>query len=99
MSTKLLRLSGYENLRRMYPLTLGSNMGTTSTALLAALASESEMLASALQIALVHLLFNIHGILLFYPIPWMRWPLGWLVEIISSLFTQYPTFSHVQMAG
>ena len=56
------------------------------------LASESEMLASALQIALVHLLFNIHGILLFYPIPGMRWPLGWLVEMISSLSVLGPYF-------
>ena len=30
----------------------------------------------SVQIALVHLLFNIIGIALFYPIPFMRWPIS-----------------------
>ena len=60
----------------MYPLTLGSNIGTTTTAMLAAMAAEPAMLKSSIQIALVHLFFNLHGIMLFYPVPWMRWPLG-----------------------
>ncbi len=60
----------------MYPLTLGSNLGTTTTALIASMAADPEMLKSSVQIALCHLFFNFHGILVFYPIPWMRWPLG-----------------------
>jgi len=56
-------------LERMYPLTLGANVGTTATALLASLVSDK---VEAVQIALCHLLFNIFGILTFYPIPYMR---------------------------
>lgn len=38
------------SLERAYPLLLGSNIGTTTTALLAALASPPRMLPSALQV-------------------------------------------------
>jgi sodium-dependent phosphate cotransporter len=53
----------------MYPLTLGANIGTTGTALLAAMVSSGT---APLQVALAHLFFNITGILIFYPIPFMR---------------------------
>uniref|UniRef100_A0A8C0MEQ1 Solute carrier family 34 member 3 n=1 Tax=Canis lupus familiaris TaxID=9615 RepID=A0A8C0MEQ1_CANLF len=41
---------GVISLERAYPLFLGSNIGTTTTALLAALASPADMLLSALQV-------------------------------------------------
>nr|KAG5705673.1 hypothetical protein BaRGS_026612 [Batillaria attramentaria] len=63
---------GCLKLERMYPLTLGSNIGTTATGILAALASSSSTMQLALQLALCHLFFNISGILLFFPIPFMR---------------------------
>ncbi|KAL8570992.1 hypothetical protein ACOMHN_037852 [Nucella lapillus] len=63
---------GCLKLERMYPLTLGSNIGTTGTGILAALASSSSTIQLALQLALCHLFFNITGILLFFPIPATR---------------------------
>lgn len=42
---------GVISLERAYPLTLGSNMGTTATALLAALASPGNKLAAAMQVS------------------------------------------------
>ena len=62
-------------LEKAYPLTLGSNIGTTTTGILAALAADGSHLKDSLQIALCHLLFNITGILIFYPVPAMRWPI------------------------
>jgi len=53
-----------------FPITLGANIGTTITALLAVLATEST--GPALTVALVHLLFNVTGILIFYPVPALR---------------------------
>ncbi|XP_058997633.1 sodium-dependent phosphate transport protein 2C isoform X3 [Mustela lutreola] len=47
---------GVISLERAYPLLLGSNIGTTTTALLAALASPADMLLSALQGPRGHLL-------------------------------------------
>lgn len=63
---------GCLKLERMYPLTLGSNVGTTATGILAALASSSSTIHFALQLALCHLFFNITGILLFFPVPVLR---------------------------
>lgn len=65
---------GVIQLEQMYPLTLGANIGTTFTAIMAALVSDK---ITAMQTALAHLFFNIFGILIWYPIPFMRRiPLG-----------------------
>jgi sodium-dependent phosphate cotransporter len=61
--------SGVLSLAHAYPIVLGANIGTTATALIASAAQDGS---AALTIAFVHLLFNICGVLLFYPIPAMR---------------------------
>ena len=61
--------AGVLTLTNAYPITLGANVGTTVTALLASLATERP---EGLVIALTHTLFNISGILLFYPVPQLR---------------------------
>ena len=83
--------AGLVSLERAYPLTLGSNIGTTTTSLLAALASKGNE-KEAIQIALVHLCFNITGIILFYPIPFMRWPIP-LAQRLGDITSQYRWFS------
>ncbi|MFC1643695.1 Na/Pi symporter, partial [Chlamydiota bacterium] len=60
--------AGLLPVERLFPITLGANIGTTITALLASLAGNQ----AALTIALVHLLFNIAGILIIYPIKTIR---------------------------
>ena len=76
--------TGMISLEQMLPLTLGANVGTTTTAVLAALATPK---VGAVQIALAHLAFNLLGILLFYPVPKMRQvPLGmarWLGAVVD----------------
>jgi solute carrier family 34 (sodium-dependent phosphate cotransporter) len=61
--------AGVLTLPNAYPITLGANVGTTVTALLASLA---VLRPEGLTIALVHTLFNITGILLLYPVPAIR---------------------------
>lgn len=61
--------AGVLRLDNAYPITLGANLGTTVTALLASLAVDQ---IAGLQIALVHLTFNIAGVLLLYGIPQLR---------------------------
>ena len=64
---------GYIEIETCYPMFLGSNIGTTCTSMLAALTqSGTDNFKNTIQGALVHLFFNIIGILLFYPIPFMR---------------------------
>lgn len=61
--------AGILTVAQIYPVTLGANIGTTVTAMLAALASRN---VAALTIAFVHLLFNICGTTLFFFIPWTK---------------------------
>jgi sodium-dependent phosphate cotransporter len=61
--------AGVLTLRNAFPVTLGANIGTTVTALLASLATDGN---AGLAIALTHTLFNIAGILIWYPIPKLR---------------------------
>ncbi len=60
---------GIVSVEQMYPLTLGANIGTTITSILAALVAETS---DAMQVALAHFFFNIFGILIWYPVPIMR---------------------------
>ena len=64
--------AGVLTLGQAFPVTLGANVGTTVTALLAALAATGANAQAGLTIALVHLLFNLSGILLVYPVPRIR---------------------------
>ncbi len=90
---------GVISVERVYPLTLGSNLGTTTTALLAALAADgAENLKAALQIAYCHFLFNTTGILLFYPIPAMRWPLT-LCKLLGKTTAKYRWFAIFYMTN
>jgi len=63
--------AGVLSLRQIFPFTLGANIGTTVTALLAATAVLGGDKIFALQIALVHFLFNFSGVLLFVLVPWL----------------------------
>lgn len=64
--------TGVFTIQQVYPFTLGSNIGTTITALLAATAISGPMADTALAIALVHLFFNLLAIVLIYGIPFTR---------------------------
>jgi len=61
--------AGVITLRNAYPVTLGANVGTTITALLAAMAASGS---DALTIALVHTWFNVLGIVILFGIPFLR---------------------------
>lgn len=83
---------GVISLDRMYPLTLGSNIGTTATGVLAALSQSSDTLENSMQIALCHLFFNISGIVLFYPIPFLRIPIS-LAKFLGNQTAKYRWFA------
>lgn len=61
--------AGILTLVQIFPYTLGANIGTTITAILAALAVGE---ISAVTVAFAHLLFNICGIAVIWPIPAIR---------------------------
>jgi len=57
--------SGLLTLEQIFPYTLGANVGTTVTALLAALAAGTP---AGMAVAFTHLFFNVFGIAIFYPL-------------------------------
>jgi len=60
--------AGVLTLEAIYPVTIGANIGTTATALLASMTGN----VAGLTIALVHLIFNVMGMVLLFPIPTLR---------------------------
>lgn len=64
--------TGVFTVRDIYPFTLGANIGTCITAILAATAISGAPGVLAMQIALVHLLYNVLGVILVYGIPFLR---------------------------
>jgi sodium-dependent phosphate cotransporter len=83
---------GVISLERVYPLTLGSNIGTTTTSVIAALAAPPEQLRYTLQISLCHFIFNVAGILLFYPVPFTRFPIP-MAKFLGETTAKYRWFS------
>jgi sodium-dependent phosphate cotransporter len=61
--------AGLLTLEQIFPYTMGSNVGTTVTALLAAFSTGNP---AACVVAFAHLIFNLSGILLVYPIRQIR---------------------------
>lgn len=64
--------AGVLKAREIYPFTLGANIGTCITALIAALGVAGVNSGFALQIALVHLIYNVLGVTLIYGVPVLR---------------------------
>ena len=64
--------SGSFKLKDIYPFTLGANIGTCVTAVLAATAVTGNAQA-ALQIAFIHLVYNILGVVIIYGLPFTRY--------------------------
>ena len=60
--------AGVLTLKQIFPFTLGANIGTTVTGLLAAMVLNP----TAMIVAFSHLMFNILGILVIYPIRFLR---------------------------
>lgn len=67
--------AGLLTVPQIYPFVLGANIGTTMTSIVAALVLSATGTAAgiaALNVAFAHLFFNVYGILLFLPIPFLR---------------------------
>jgi solute carrier family 34 (sodium-dependent phosphate cotransporter) len=71
--------AGVLTLRQVFPYTLGANLGTTVTAIMAALVTSNE---AALAVAFAHLAFNICGIVIFLPLA--KIPIG-IAQRLSGL--------------
>ena len=77
--------AGILSLRQIFPYTLGANIGTTVTSLLASMVSGT---IAPLAVALSHLTFNILGIGVLWPIKRVRELPIYLAEWFSALATK-----------
>ncbi len=64
--------AGILSTKQVFPFTMGANIGTCIAALLAATAVGGESQVFALQIAIVHLMYNLLGVVTFSVVPWLR---------------------------
>lgn len=81
--------NGVFTLEQIYPFTLGANIGTCLTALFAATALTGDAAFLGLEVALVHLLYNILGVLIIYSLPIVReFPLRG-ARFLAEIATQY----------
>lgn len=67
-----LAAAGVLRLEQAFPITIGANIGTTITAMGAALAVSGVNALAGIEIALVHLFFNLSGAILIYPVRRIR---------------------------
>lgn len=75
--------------KKLFPFILGANVGTTITALMAAI-GRSE---AALAIAICHMIFNVLGVAIFYPIEAIRnIPLA-ISKFLADLCYKNPVFA------
>lgn len=81
--------TGVFTLRQVYPFTLGANIGTTITALLAATAITGANAVFALQIALVHLFYNLFAVIVIYGIPFLRQIPIFLAETLAAITVKH----------
>ena len=91
--------SGVFSLKQVYPCTLGTNIGTCVTALLAATAITGPTAEVAMQIALVHLLFNLLGILIIYALPLLRGVPPMIAEGLATLAQRSKLYVAAYIAG
>jgi len=83
------------SLERNYELTIGANIGTTVTALLASLTQAGLYFRQSIQIALTHLLFNLSGCILWYILPYFRRIPLYLSRQVGQIVSHYRWFALV----
>lgn len=87
--------AGVLKLEAGFPIMLGANIGTTITAMLAA----SVAGPAGFTIAMVHLLFNLSGTLIFFPLRFMRRiPIG-LAEALADLAVRNRVWVAIYLVG
>ena len=88
--------AGLLTARSAYPITIGANVGTTVTALIASLAVTQP---AGLTIALVHTLFNVTALAVMFPIRAVRDVPIRMAEAFAGVAVRYPTLVAAYLLG
>lgn len=89
--------NGLFTVRQMFPFTLGANIGTTITALLAATAITGAAALPALTIAMVHFFFNVIAVVLIYGIKWLREIPLFMADKLSDLAVKKRIYAFIYL--
>lgn len=79
--------AGLITLEQVFPYTVGANIGTTITALMASMVTENR---TAITVAFAHLLFNLYGMALFLPLKVVPITLARKMAYLSSKSRLFP---------
>jgi len=90
--------SGSFGLKQIYPFTLGANIGTCVTAVLAATAVTGNAEA-ALQIAFIHLTYNILGVAIIYGLPFTRFLPVYAAEKLGNIAAEHKLVALAYILG
>lgn len=88
--------AGMITLEEVYPFVLGANIGTCITAILATLTVNSSV---ALQLALVHVAYNLLAVLLIYGLPILRTVPLTMAETLAGITKRYRPVAIVYVIG
>lgn len=88
--------SGILTVQAVFPITIGANIGTTTTAILASLATGN---VSAIIIAFAHFLFNLTGTVVIYPIPLFRKIPIYLANALGDLAAEKRGYAFLYVIG
>ena len=85
---------GIISLQRAYVIIIGSNIGTTVTGVLSALTQPKANFKKSIEIAFVYTLFNVFGTLMWFPIPFLKFPKTLAKKFGNTIF-KYQWLSYI----
>ena len=94
--------AGVLTVRKVFPFMLGANVGTTATGLFAAaiaISSSEPAAVAGLEIALCHTFFNLFGIILIYPLKFIREIPIRMAEFVGELAFKNRLYAVAYVAG
>ncbi|WZV03329.1 Na/Pi symporter [Lentisphaerota bacterium WC36G] len=91
--------SGIMSLKQIYPFTLGANIGTCVTSLLAAMAITGSGAVEALQVALVHLLYNSLAVVVIYGVVFLRTIPLWCATSLARIASERKSLAFLYIVG
>ncbi len=94
--------AGIVTVRQIFPFVLGANIGTTITAMLAALivaADGGPLGSAAIEVAFVHLLFNVTGVAMILPFKPLRNIPIWMAERLGDLAYKSRAYALIYVAS
>lgn len=91
--------AGVFGLKEIYPFTLGANIGTCVTALLAATAVSGSEALPALEIAMVHLCYNTLGVVVIFGVPFLCGLPIKGAEILAQVASERKTLAFAYIIG